>query len=158
MAAALLRRFYGVIRMSTPNLYDPPPPSGSGAPLVSEESGRLWILLQFTGRIPRSTLWAGMVVLTIITTVAVAIAWGLGSDDNKGIGSLIGLFLICVVMLPTYWATVALQVKRWHDLNKSGWWYFICFIPGIGLAWAFIALGFLPGTRGPNRYGPDRLP
>ena len=32
---------------------------------------------------------------------------------------------------------------------------FINFVPIIGNLWAFVETGFLPGTEGDNRYGPD---
>lgn len=52
---------------------------------------------------------------------------------------------------------VAINVKRWHDLNKSGWWQLIELIPIIGSIWTVVKLGFLKGTDGPNRFGPDPL-
>jgi len=30
-------------------------------------------------------------------------------------------------------------------------------VPFVGLIWAIIDLGILPGTVGPNEYGPDPL-
>ena len=50
-----------------------------------------------------------------------------------------------------------MQVKRWHDRGKSGWWVLIALIPLVGPIWAIIETGFLPGTSGPNEYGPDPL-
>jgi uncharacterized membrane protein YhaH (DUF805 family) len=42
--------------------------------------------------------------------------------------------------------------RRLHDLNASGWWQLITFIPfGQLLVIAFI---FFKGTPGPNKYGP----
>ena len=45
-------------------------------------------------------------------------------------------------------------VRRLHDINHSGWWWLLVFIPIIG--W-IILIVFLasPGTPGPNRYGPS---
>jgi len=48
-------------------------------------------------------------------------------------------------------------VKRYHDRDKSGWWILILFIPLVGFIWFLIELGCLPGTPGPNRFGPDPL-
>ena len=50
-----------------------------------------------------------------------------------------------------------LQVRRFHDLNRSGWWLLLSGIPyGIGgfliLFWFCFA-----GTKGYNKYGPDPL-
>jgi uncharacterized membrane protein YhaH (DUF805 family) len=47
---------------------------------------------------------------------------------------------------------VMIQVKRWHDRNKSGAWAFINLIPIIGL-WAIIENGFLEGSQDTNDYG-----
>jgi len=45
-------------------------------------------------------------------------------------------------------------VRRLHDQDKSGWWYFIQMIPIIGDIWFFILL-VTNGQYGSNRYGPD---
>lgn len=49
---------------------------------------------------------------------------------------------------------VLVYIKRWHDRDKSGWWMLIMLLPIIDAIWALIELGFLPGTPGPNRFGP----
>ena len=51
----------------------------------------------------------------------------------------------------------AVGIKRFHDRNKSGWWYLIVFIPIIGGLWFLIECGFLKGTDGDNDYGSDPL-
>jgi len=75
----------------------------------------------------------------------------------------------------------AIGVTRLHDRNKSAWWLLLFyFCPPIletlaslnvldsamvllnilSLAitlWAFVELGFLRGTFGPNLYGPDPM-
>jgi len=53
------------------------------------------------------------------------------------------------------WTTLAMQVKRWHDRDKSGLWAFVGLIPLIGWLWVLIELNFLEGTIGPNRFGPS---
>ncbi len=44
-------------------------------------------------------------------------------------------------------------MRRYHDRNKSGWWFFLCFVPIVGPIWQFIELGFLSGTPSGNSYG-----
>ena len=56
---------------------------------------------------------------------------------------------------PAIWISLALQVKRWHDRGKSGWWVLLGCIPYSGAIWSFIELGCLRGTDGPNEYGHD---
>ncbi len=55
------------------------------------------------------------------------------------------------------WSRFAINVKRWHDRDKSAWWLLIELIPLIGSIWAFIELGCLKGIYGKNRFGPDPL-
>jgi uncharacterized membrane protein YhaH (DUF805 family) len=86
----------------------------------------------------------GLIVLSAI--VAVAGAGGEGS-------------LFALIVIPGYivsvWIMLAGSVKRWHDLDKSGFWIFIAVLPVVGGLWEFIEAGCSRGTRGPNRYGPD---
>ena len=65
--------------------------------------------------------------------------------------------LIFGPMLVVVVAAVIIQVRRWHDLNASGWWILINAIPYLGQLATIIVCGFIPGTRGPNRFGPDPL-
>jgi len=60
-----------------------------------------------------------------------------------------------VLYIPVVWFSLALQVKRWHDRGKSGWWVLINLIPFVGGLWALVECGFLRGTEGPNQFGPD---
>ena len=48
-----------------------------------------------------------------------------------------------------------MQVKRWQDRGKFGWWSLIGSLPIIGAAWQFVENGCLRGTKGGNRFGAD---
>jgi uncharacterized membrane protein YhaH (DUF805 family) len=50
-----------------------------------------------------------------------------------------------------------LGIKRFHDRDKSGWWLLISLVPLIGPLWLLVELGFLQGSEGANRFGPDPL-
>ena len=50
---------------------------------------------------------------------------------------------------------LAVSVKRWHDRDKPGTWVLINLIPLVGGIWAFVEVGCLRGTFGPNNYGED---
>jgi uncharacterized membrane protein YhaH (DUF805 family) len=43
-------------------------------------------------------------------------------------------------------------VRRLHDSDRSGFWYFIAFVPFIGGIWLLILL-CMGSTPGPNRFG-----
>ena len=59
-----------------------------------------------------------------------------------------------MLSIPMIWISLATYAKRWHDADFSGWMVLALFIPLFNVAVA-IACGCLPGTAGPNQYGPD---
>jgi len=61
--------------------------------------------------------------------------------------------IMLILYIPLIWVSLAIQVKRWHDRNKSGWWVLISFVPLIGPIWALIENGFLAGDEAENRFG-----
>jgi uncharacterized membrane protein YhaH (DUF805 family) len=64
---------------------------------------------------------------------------------------------LIILFLLLLWPSICLYAKRWHDRDKSGWWSLIGLIPIIGGLWMLIELGFLRGTDGPNRFGPNPI-
>jgi len=69
--------------------------------------------------------------------------------------SNVATIAVLLLYVPLIWISLAVQVKRWHDRDKSGLWILISLIPLIGPLWAFIETGCLRGTLGPNGYGAD---
>lgn len=59
-------------------------------------------------------------------------------------------------MLVTLVPNISVMVRRLHDTNRTGWWFWISLIPLLGL---LILLYFFvsKGTDGDNDYGPDPL-
>jgi uncharacterized membrane protein YhaH (DUF805 family) len=110
-----------------------------------------YLFTSFDGRISRQPFWIGTLVLwvaSIVITLIVAAIFGQGV-----FGSLIQFVIALAILYPS----LAVAAKRFHDRNKSGWWVLIVFIPIIGIIWYLVELGCLPGTPGPNRFGPDPL-
>ena len=64
-------------------------------------------------------------------------------------GPLTVIFLLLLII-----PGIAVQVRRFHDQDKSGWFVLLGLIPFVG---GLIVLVFmcLEGTKGPNRFGPD---
>ena len=50
---------------------------------------------------------------------------------------------------------ISVSVRRLHDVDKSGWWYWVGLVPLIGLIILFFYVQ--KGTVGANRFGPDPL-
>src|SRR5680860_792339 len=68
---------------------------------------------------------------------------------ESGGGLLSGIWGL-ITLIPA----ILVDIKRWHDRDKSGWWMLIVLVPIIGWIWFIVELGFLKGTPGPNRFGP----
>ena len=109
------------------------------------------LFLTNAGRLNRQRYWIGVIILFVIQIVwYVLVVLILGDSDVSRV--LIGLVYLAAIILG-----INLGIKRFHDRDKSGWWVLIALIPIIGPIWYFIEVGCLPGTAGPNSYGPDPL-
>jgi uncharacterized membrane protein YhaH (DUF805 family) len=122
----------------------------------------------FSGRSRRLEYWMFMLLWTIIYLTLVGIlvaalfeaadpdgqirydgwAWFMSTD-----GALIPLILLGLFFLFFLIPSIAVQVRRFHDLDKSGAWFFINFVPLGSLV--VLVMMFMDGTPGPNSYGPD---
>ena len=104
------------------------------------------LLFSFKGRLSRQPFW--------LYSLALLVAFGLAFVIGGALGG-VGL----VILLPAYffyvWASLAMQVKRWHDRDKSGWWVLLGLVPVIGTIWVFVEVGCLRGTAGANNFGGD---
>ncbi|WP_419901350.1 DUF805 domain-containing protein [Kiloniella sp.] len=111
-----------------------------------------WFLFSATGRISRSDYWLRYFLPSIgVYFVFLLIVPKIGQ------GHVVGVITIIFIIFALYIA-IAVSIKRWHDIDKSGWWILIIFVPVIGGLWALIENGFLVGNNGPNRFGPSRFP
>jgi uncharacterized membrane protein YhaH (DUF805 family) len=69
---------------------------------------------------------------------------------------LLGTFPVIYVLycLAIIVPSIAVSIRRLHDIGKSGWWMLIGLIPIIGGIW-FLVLVCTDGTPGANSYGPS---
>jgi len=58
------------------------------------------------------------------------------------------------LFIGSIWVAVAVQIRRWHDLEKSALWALVAFVPPATF-YAIYQLGFVAGKPGPNKYGND---
>ncbi|MGE0423653.1 MAG: DUF805 domain-containing protein [Reyranellaceae bacterium] len=122
------------------------------------------LLFSFNGRINRAKFWLGTVcllvvyiILAVISSVAMTPMTVSQSGQVQGGGLGIVGIIVLIFYIAMIWPSVALGVKRFHDRDKSGWWVLISLVPIIGGLWYLIECGFLEGTKGPNKFGPDPL-
>ena len=102
------------------------------------------------GRVNRKQWWFRLILpIFIIILVLAFIDMVMGTYDPKvGVGILSGLFALASLI-----PAIIVDIKRWHDRDKSGWWMLIALVPIIGSIWFLIELGFLADSPGPNRFG-----
>ena len=104
----------------------------------------------FTGRARRKEYW----MFTLFQIIFLVIAMGIDAITGLSAqGSPVGVFYMLYV-LGTIIPSLAVVVRRLHDINKSGWMYFVILIPFIGSIWLLILM-LTEGTQGDNNYGPD---
>ncbi|MBP6282317.1 MAG: DUF805 domain-containing protein [Leptotrichiaceae bacterium] len=103
----------------------------------------------FSGRATRSEYWYFSLIAIIIVIVLAVIDGILGTyNEDTEIGLISGIFSL-VIFIPS----LAIMVRRLHDTNRSGWWYFIILIPIIG---AIALLVFLCiDSKEDNKYGAN---
>lgn len=99
----------------------------------------------FNGRARRSEYWYFTLASLIITIILGIIDYMLGS----ALGLVRGVYSLAVLV-----PTLAVAVRRLHDIAKSGWYICVVFIPIAGAIWLLVML-CTEGTVGPNEYGPD---
>jgi uncharacterized membrane protein YhaH (DUF805 family) len=101
--------------------------------------------VRFSSRASRSELWFWMLFYVLVLIA------------GSVVDSLLGLSLIGgIASLVLFSPTISAQVRRLHDRDRSGWSWFIFFVPLVGSIVMFIWF-VLKGTRGDNRFGPDPL-
>jgi uncharacterized membrane protein YhaH (DUF805 family) len=75
--------------------------------------------------------------------------FGITAAGGPGVTSFLA---ILAVFLPT----LAVQVRRLHDTDRSGWFILLAMIPLVGFI-VLIVFWCQRGTDGPNRFGDDGL-
>jgi len=141
----------------------------------------------FSGRSRRKEFWMFQLLGVIVAVVIYALLLGgggfaalTGSAAVEGgelnevsFGPLfwVGVVLACIWIIAAFIPSLAVTVRRLHDRNMSGWYLLgffaavivLSLIPVIGglavlaLEIAYVVVLALPGTPGPNKYGPDPL-
>lgn len=96
----------------------------------------------FTGRARRAEFW-WFALLYIISYIVLSLI------DVSGNNILPAIFALAVLI-----PSIALGVRRLHDIEMSGWWYLIMLIPLVNIIF-WIYIGVKPGTPGQNQYGED---
>ena len=102
--------------------------------------------MKFDGRARRSEYWWFLLFIFVVALVLAVI-------DNFVLGmSLLGGLWSLGTLLPS----LGVAIRRLHDLDKSGWWLLLAFVPLVG---GLVLLYWFcqPGTSGDNQFGPPAV-
>jgi uncharacterized membrane protein YhaH (DUF805 family) len=102
----------------------------------------------FSGRAARSEYWYFSLFTCLCYVVATVLDISFLKNDNQPLN----LIFTLVLFLPS----LAVWVRRLHDINMRGWWALISLIPIIGII-VMLILACIKGTDGDNRFGTDPL-
>jgi uncharacterized membrane protein YhaH (DUF805 family) len=100
----------------------------------------------FTGRSSRKEYWLFHLVFVALA-LGFAVLAVAASPEVAAVTLMVALLGLIVPL-------IAVQVRRFHDQGKSGWFAALNLIPYVG---SFVVLVFMlfDGMPGPNAYGPD---
>jgi uncharacterized membrane protein YhaH (DUF805 family) len=103
--------------------------------------------LTLRGRASRSAFWW----FQLLAVIAYAVVSVISNSSTVA-----GIILDVIIGIPMVVTNIALAVRRLHDSNHTGWWWWIGFVPLIG--WIVsIVFYLMPSTPGRNRYNTARL-
>lgn len=106
----------------------------------------------FKGRAARGEYWTFIAVFAVQAMVALSVDV-LFFDGVRKIETD-GSFgpAVLTVMCANFVTGLSVQVRRLHDIDRSGWWFLATLLPLIGFV---IGLGYnlAPGNPGRNRFG-----
>lgn len=104
----------------------------------------------FSGRARRREYWFFYLFNILFAIVAIMLdnLLGLAFEDTS-YGVIYGLYSLAMLV-----PSLAVTVRRLHDVGKSGWWILIGLVPLIGGIWLLILL-LQDSQPGENQYGPN---
>lgn len=114
----------------------------------------------FTGRASRSEYWWWALIsggVSIVLNLITSLAGAAGTTTNAsgatvpGPGALVGVILLVVWALAVLVPSLALVVRRLHDVNFSGWMILIGLVPFLG-GLALLVFMILPSKPEGQRF------
>ncbi|GAA5224799.1 DUF805 domain-containing protein [Membranihabitans marinus] len=104
----------------------------------------------FNGRARRQEFWMFALINMILSMGATMVDYIFELILPFGLSGPIASLYSLFVLIPT----IAVAVRRLHDIGKSGWMLLVALIPFIGFIW-LIVLFVREGEPQENRYGYD---
>ena len=92
-----------------------------------------------------------MIIAASFLASSIAVFIAIVTFDSNSADTIAGLISVCLAV-----PAMMLNIRRMHDLDRSGWWCLGLFVPLLNVAVALYLL-CAKGTQGENQYGPDPL-
>jgi uncharacterized membrane protein YhaH (DUF805 family) len=105
----------------------------------------------FSGRARRSDYWWFGLVFSGLGVLGVILSVVLGAV-SEALG-LIVLGLLGIAYIGVFIPAIAISIRRLHDINKSGWWLLISFVPFGSIV--LLVFYFTDSDRTANKFGPS---
>jgi uncharacterized membrane protein YhaH (DUF805 family) len=99
----------------------------------------------FRGRARRREYWL-FFLASLLVSIAISLIESLVLGDASWVSA--------VYFIATFIPGIAVGVRRLHDIDRTGWWWLILFVPIIGIV-VFVIFLATAGREGENRFGPD---
>ena len=126
-----------------------------------------WMILpykryaDFSGRSQRKEYWMFQLLIVSALIVGALIFFALGASAEAAGGdtglsavAIAAAVVFAIAVLGSIIPSIAVTVRRFHDQDKSGWFYLMSFIPYVG-GWIVFVFMCIDGTHGENQYGHD---
>ena len=101
----------------------------------------------FSGRARRSEYWWFILFYEVVLGLALVIDFTI-LDSMPVLNVVVSLGLL----LPS----LGVSIRRLHDIDRSGWWFFVSLVPVVGIIILIVWL-CKKGADGANRFGDDPL-
>lgn len=98
----------------------------------------------FQGRARRKEYWM-FFLFNFLFTILLSLI-----ETMLGLGGILSGIYGLAVLIPS----IAVSVRRLHDIGRTGWWMLLSFIPVIGLI-VLLVFAVLDSQPGENKYGPN---
>lgn len=108
-------------------------------------------LFSWKGRIPRAHWWNFQIV-SVLLEISV---WVLMAGMAEGPVPYVGIIIFVLYHIVMIYIGIGMNVKRLHDIGRSGWEVLWGLIPCIGGIYILAVCGFVRGEIYKNQYGPN---
>lgn len=102
----------------------------------------------FSGRSSRSQFWYFVLASALVGMILGVVSFFVNQ---------LGMWLVGLYYVASFIPSLAIAVRRLHDINKSGWWILIGFVPFVGGLVLFVFYCMKSVDVG-NRFGGETVP